>query len=108
MKLQKWKKLSGVAVLASAVIGIVYNPYLISAQPEEALDYILGRPLTEDEIEEQQSYEPEAGSYYFDPVEVESLELSGLSRNYQSLPQAYDAREIGVITSVKNQNPYGT
>ncbi len=78
-----------------------------AAQSEEDLDYILGRPLTEDEIQEQEALEPELSPLN----EEESLaeEYFGVSsyctRSVET-PSRYDLRESGLITSVKNQGGY--
>lgn len=76
----------------------------------DGIRYIKGRPLTAEEKEEQlapfQELTPiDAG------IEVESdlgngtAAYSGRTGTY---PSYYDAREAGLVTSVKNQHPFGT
>lgn len=71
----------------------------------ENLDYILGRPLTEAEIKEQEALEPELSPLYEEEVFVE--EHCGSTSNYSprsaAVPARYDLRESGLVTSVKNQ-----
>ena len=76
-----------------------------SASPEE-LDYILGRPMTEEEISRQEALVPEYLPLLPEEDTVESYE-EGID-TYIVLEERYDSREHGLVTSVKNQNPYGT
>lgn len=70
---------------------------------DEDLDYILGRPMTEDEKAEQLA--PMSGLTAYTPLENADSEL-GVSMYHSSMPY-YDSREYGLVTSVKNQNPFG-
>ena len=83
------------------------------AETEQELDYILGRPMTEDEIAEQLSYIPD----YMPQIEVmpmgNATDIHAGENMIQmlgetTLPSSYDARDYEIITSVKNQNPWGT
>jgi len=83
------------------------------AETEQELDYILGRPMMEDEIAEQLSYIPD----YMPQIEVMPMGNAtdihaGESMIHMlgeaTLPSSYDSRDYGKITSVKNQNPWGT
>ena len=85
---------------------------------EENIDYILGRPMTEEEIAEQEritkEYSTTNNCIPLNPeededqiyVESNSMFVRG------SLPASYDSRSLsgnwGVVTPVKDQNPYGT
>lgn len=81
-------------------------------QTQEELDYVLGRPMTEEEKVEQLRLMEEYGSRLVplepdaevDRIHSEEEEIARATR----LPSSYDARTNGWITSVKNQNPYGT
>lgn len=76
----------------------------------DGIRYIKGRPLTEEEREEQLA--PFRGLTPMDAgVEVES-DLGNGTAAYAGragiYPSYYDAREAGFVTSVKNQHPFGT
>lgn len=80
---------------------------------ESKIRYGLGREMTEEEIAAQKALEPE----YFPEIEVftlpESLErgISAFSMDTVSetvYEERFDSRERGILTSVKNQNPWGT
>lgn len=76
----------------------------------EGIRYIKGRPLTEEEKAEQ--LEPFKNLTLLDPgPEVESDLTSGYAAyagRAAAYPSSYDAREAGLITSVKDQHPFGT
>lgn len=76
----------------------------------EGIRYIKGRPLTDEERAEQ--LEPFKDLKPLDPgPEVESNLTSGYaaySGRTASYPSSYDAREAGLVTSVKDQHPFGT
>lgn len=80
-----------------------------SEEENEGIRYIKGRPLTEEEREEQ--LEPFKNLTPLDPgPQVESdlySDISVYSRAAEYLSK-YDAREKGLVTTVKNQNPFGT
>ena len=67
------------------------------------LDYIKGRPLTEEETEEQLAPIRALTTYPAEPEVESNLDIS----TFALFPPAYDAREESFITSVKNQNPFG-
>ncbi len=73
------------------------------------LDYILGRPMTKQEIEKQKAAEPKNFPDTF--IEEESVPSV---RNFVkgaepfAFPISYDARNWGVVTPVKNQGKWGT
>lgn len=77
-------------------------------EDEKELDYIKGRPLTEDEIKEQNSHIP--------PLTYQSIGFTFPSQNHTnsrlrsgvaSSIVRYDPREIGMVTSVKDQKETG-
>ena len=68
----------------------------------ENADYILGRPMTEEEIQEQLDLMENMPA--FSPAEDPDSDLS-ISK-YGLLPSYYDSRQSGIISSVKNQNPF--
>lgn len=76
----------------------------------EGIRYIKGRPLTEEERVEE--LEPFKNLELLDPgPEVES-DLTSVYAAYGSretaYPSYYDSRKSGLVTSVKNQHPFGT
>lgn len=80
------------------------------------LDYILGRPMTEEEIEEQKALEPNClltipvlSAARTVGLDLNHVEYNGVELNPDTLPEAYDARAVkNWDTSVKNQLPYGS
>lgn len=79
---------------------------------EDDLDYVLGRPMTPEEEEEQKRLIKEYVSMLVPLVpdeEVESvLDYSEPMARAGALESKYDSRTSNCITSVKNQNPYGS
>lgn len=84
-----------------------------AAETEDGLDYILGRPMTEAEIAAQEALVPD----YLPQLEL--MPMNGMSDidaglnqislfSTSSLPSVYDSRDKDIITSVKDQNPWGT
>ena len=76
----------------------------------DGIRYIKGRPLTEEERKEE--LEPFKNLKPIDPgPEVES-DLTSVYAAYGSretaFPSSYDSRKEGLVTAVKNQNPFGT
>lgn len=75
------------------------------------LDYIKGRPLTEEEREEQLAPFKNLTTYWEAPVVGsdlgENLGSAYAASGYALYPSRYDSREQGIITPVKNQNPFG-
>lgn len=95
------KKENGMKVSISFIIVILICAILDmeSVHAEEAQDYIIGRPLTEEEIENQKALEPELFDNYIEDFEIEASTI----QPYTVLPERYDARERGVVPKVKNQ-----
>lgn len=74
---------------------------------EPAPDYICGRELTAEEIEEiRQAVEDYAGNGGYLPEEEESIPSENRYSAYAKLPEHYDAREEGIRTPVGTQK-YG-
>lgn len=72
--------------------------------------YIKGRPLTEEETEEQLAPIRQLTELPAAPEPESNLETygqEGSAARAVSYPQKYDSRETGLVTSVKNQNPFG-
>lgn len=76
-----------------------------SQNGDRGVDYIKGRPLTEAEIQAQREMEPELKE--LTPYNIPESESSAAPRARMALPTAYDSRNNGYITSVKDQNPWG-
>ena len=81
-----------------------------SEEGTDGIRYIKGRPLTEEERKEE--LEPFKNLKPLDPgIEVES-DLTSVCAAYgnreAAFPSSYDARKEGLVTLVKNQNPFGT
>lgn len=76
-----------------------------SQNVDRGVDYIKGRPLTEAEIQAQREMEPELKE--LTPYNIPESESSAAPRARMALPTAYDSRNSGYITSVKDQNPWG-
>lgn len=81
-----------------------------SEEGTDGIRYIKGRPLTEEERKEE--LEPFKNLKPLDPgIEVES-DLTSVYAAYgnreAAFPSSYDARKEGLVTPVKNQNPFGT
>lgn len=76
-----------------------------SGFPED-LDYILGRPMTEEEIAQQRAAMPSSLPMLPEDEEFQAYD-SGIEL-YAVLEDRYDSREQGYVTSVKNQSPFGT
>lgn len=76
-----------------------------SQNGDRGVDYIKGRPLTEAEIQAQREMEPELKE--LTPYNIPESESAAAPRARMALPTAYDSRNRGYITSVKDQNPWG-
>lgn len=80
-------------------------------EEKEGVEYVLGRPMTEAEEEEQWRLIKDYTSRTV-PLEPDKAVKSLLDDTEDrvravALPSSYDARNNGYITSVKNQTPYG-
>lgn len=110
-------KIITILLFATLLAGQV-PPYVALAEvvqvdesSDDELDYILGREMTEEEIEEQKSLEP-AYLPEIDLCDMPAPEFSdepdfGIEE-ITEIPAKFDLRDAGLITPVKNQNPYGT
>ena len=66
-------------------------------------DYINGQPLSEEEIELQKAKEPVLTDNFIEDFEFKPADI----RTYNILPEKYDSREQGIISSVKDQGKWG-
>ena len=71
----------------------------------EGINYIKGRPLTDEE--RAQELEPFANLTELQDMPRVGSELESGAAMYSRYPEKFDARTKGVITSVKNQHPFG-
>ena len=114
-----------IACIVSFLAGDVANAQPLSSQDREELDYIKGRPLTEQEIESQKQLEPkdmpelpaeDINIHMLDEetnadTSVEATNADEAKDFYSessSLPASYSSRALGYVTAPKNQNPWGT
>lgn len=72
---------------------------------KEGINYIKGRPLTDEE--RAQELEPFANLTELQDMPRVGSELESGAAMYSRYPEKFDARTKGVITSVKNQHPFG-
>lgn len=90
------------------------NTISSSVEASEEPDYILGRPMTEEEIEEQQQIAAEAlenSSYIPLDSTTASYDISVDETVLPArtiIPSRYDSRKNGIETKVSDQSPYGT
>lgn len=71
----------------------------------EGINYIKGRPLTDEE--RAQELEPFDNLTELQDMPRVGSELESGAAMYSRYPEKFDARTKGVITSVKNQHPFG-
>lgn len=106
MKKVKWKLLLAVGALA---LQVGATAMAAGASNGEEPDYILGRPMTQAEIEEQRSYVPEnLGGAQPGPMTLpkgNELYNAGEATVYDA---AFDLRDKSQVSSVKNQDSWGT
>lgn len=76
-------------------------------EKQEGVRYIKDRPLTEEEREAQLAPMENLKEIPKGPDVNSNLHVSPGAGKTTPLPAKYDAREEGIITSVKNQMPYG-
>lgn len=88
-------------ILLAASLAAV--PFTVSAT-EEGVQYVHGRELTEEEIEEQKALETVLPEIQELPEGYEPVSRVARTR----LPAKYDAREEGLITPVKDQGDWGS
>ena len=69
------------------------------------LDYILGRPMTEEERQAQLA--PLQNLKPMTPLDDVDSDLSSDIATYAILPEVYDSRDENLVTPVKFQNPFG-
>lgn len=77
----------------------------------EKLNYVMGRPMTKEEIEAQKAWEPEYLPEFAEEEGVPRV-ISKVGEETEDklkiIPTAYDSRDLGYMTSVKNQGKWGT
>lgn len=94
-------------LLLLVVIGYDHNVFAEDNQeilPEEELDYIYGRKMTQEEVDMQKAMEPILEEMPAEDIEFEPV----LRKNRTILPEYYDARNEGIVTCVKDQGQWGT
>ena len=85
----------------------------IVEEPSEELDYVLGRPMTEEELAEQEAiikeYAPTSG-YVSPGDEYRDLLYSGDNAYAPRVCATYEPTldNSNYVTAIRNQNPYGT
>lgn len=114
--LAAWISLIGATVYSVPVLA---QSITTTSSEQDDTGYIKGRPLTEYEIAIQKALEPDTFEYQDNGYDIPSVEedstSSFISPNSYSnpvlssiLPASYDLRDHDRVSSVKNQNPYGT
>lgn len=96
--------LLSLCLAAGSSLLIVYAESNVKRQEESSIDYILGRPMTEAEIEEQEAMVPELAEMPLPDELVEPVQTEARARASEaSQLKRFDLREEGLVTSVKNQ-----
>lgn len=80
---------------------------LTGEEAEDEVRYIKGRPLTEEEREEQLAPMKNLQELPAVPDIKSDFRAVPEAGRVAELPSKFDAREEGIVTSVKNQMPYG-
>lgn len=101
--------MSAFPAYATADNSIISTKTMSAGEP----DYILGRPMTDEEIAEQKQIASDAlkNSGYLPLDQTTAAALSADEaplQTFTDLPDSYDSRKQGIVTEVGNQNPYGT
>lgn len=107
MRMSKWKAFSillSLGMLAGSM-GVSAHASGNALQSEDpSIDYILGRPMTEEEIAEQEALVPELQEMPLPDELVEPVQTEARARTSQAAGvERFDLRDEGIITSVKNQ-----
>lgn len=107
MKAFRQKKLAILLCLSIVAGSSSFSVYAVNDQQrleEESIDYILGRPMTEAEKEEQEAMVPELKELPPPDELVEPVHTEGWARaSDASQVRRFDLREEGLVTSVKSQ-----
>lgn len=112
--MKKLFQMTKISMLCFVAIGVMTQTTTVKAE-----DYILGRPMTEEEIQYQESLEPE---YMPELPSVPSNlftfeEEKGAGWNWHDLPldtapadlpKKYDLRTLGLVSPARHQGSYGT
>lgn len=72
------------------------------------LDYVLGRPMTQDELDQQHSMAPQMITLPSFGMPALNANDSSASRARASFPSYYSSRDLGFITGVRDQRPWDT
>ncbi|MCD8330591.1 MAG: hypothetical protein LUC27_07960, partial [Lachnospiraceae bacterium] len=96
-----YQKGAGRLALLLLAAAVLLLPVQIRADDGEQ-DYILGRPMTEEEIEEQQEQEPEELTE-FPELDITLPEKQNVYNTKYSLTYNNKARTDSMMTDVKNQ-----
>lgn len=113
------KKVSGICLVAILTLGLSAGGSSVSVfaqnteqEPketsvsqdasEDCLDYILGRPMTEAEEQEQRAMVPELRELPMPDEEAQPV-LTQEQRARASYVESFDLRDLGLVSSVKNQ-----
>ena len=80
---------------------------LTGEETEDEVRYIKGRPLTEEEREEQLAPMKNLQELPAMPDIKSDFRAVPEAGKFAKFPSKFDAREEGIVTSVKNQMPYG-
>lgn len=80
----------------------VLNVFQVKA--EDTIDYVEGRALTDEEIAFQKSLEPELSDKFIENFEFAPPAI----QPYSILPDKYDSRQAGILSSVQNQGKWDT
>lgn len=78
----------------------------------EDVDYVLGRPMTDEELQERKALAEQMRAYngYIElPDAPSDIKLApDASIVWGTLPSSYDSRDVSAVRPIRNQNPYGT
>ncbi|MCI9545091.1 MAG: hypothetical protein HFH60_00155 [Lachnospiraceae bacterium] len=101
------KLLAVLTILCLTLVNGAFSVYAFNENqqtPEDSMDYILGRPMTDEEIKDQESMAPELHEMPLPEEEAEPV-LNRESRaraSYEGV-KSFDLRDLGLVTSVKDQ-----
>lgn len=107
MKVFRQKNLVILLCLSIAAGSSSFSVYAVNDQQRleaDSIDYILGRPMTEEEKEEQEAMVPELKDLPLPDELAEPVYTESCARaSDMSQVRRFDLREEGLVTSVKNQ-----
>lgn len=94
-----------------AALGVGAFSFPVHAQTADGIDYILGRPMTLEEIQKMKTYEPKNFPVMDSKLVTPKYEKVTRTRSMvadSTLPSYFSLVEQGKVTSVKNQDKWGT